>query len=323
VTGKSVVVEADGGSRGNPGPAGFGAVVVEPSTGAVLAQRSEFIGVATNNVAEYRGLIAGLTAAQELGATQVAVRMDSKLVVEQMSGRWQVKHPDLRALAREAYDLRAGFEAISFEWIPRELNKEADRLANEAMDAAAGVVRSRAPVARNTVVTVENLARRVRALAFLRGEFTHRSGQVSDEYFDKYLMEADPALLSDAARAMADLVPSGDVLLAGLELGGVPLVTMLGQVTRRPTRFVRKRAHDYGTRQLIEGGPVAGASVVLVEDVVTTGGAVAAAVEAVRTAGGEVNTAVCFLDRDEGGPAALAAVGVALRAVLTEADLRT
>jgi orotate phosphoribosyltransferase len=323
VTSKSVVVEADGGSRGNPGPAGFGAVVLDPSTGAVLAQRSGFIGVATNNVAEYRGLIAGLTAAEELGATQVAVRMDSKLVVEQMSGRWQVKHPDLRALAREASELRVGFETISFEWIPRELNKEADRLANEAMDAATGDVRSRTPVARSIAVTTENLARRVRAIAFLRGEFTLRSGQISDEYFDKYLMEADPALLSDAARAMADLVPSGDVLLAGLELGGVPLVTMLGQVTRHPTRFVRKRAHEYGTRQQIEGGPVAGATVVLVEDVVTTGRAVAAAAAAVRTAGGEVETAVCFLDREEGGTAVLAAVGVELRAVLTEADLRT
>jgi orotate phosphoribosyltransferase len=321
VTGRSVVVEADGGSRGNPGPAGFGAVVRDPSTGAVLAQRLEAIGIATNNVAEYRGLIAGLAAAQELGATQVAVRMDSKLVVEQMSGRWQVKHPDLRALARQASDLRAGFETINFEWIPRELNRDADRLANEAMDAAAGIVRSRTPSAGN-VETAETLARRVRAVAFLRGEFTLRSDQVSDEYFDKYLMEADPTLLSDVARAMADLVPSGDVVLAGLELGGVPLVTMLGQVTRRPTRFVRNQARERGTRQLIEGGPVAGATVVLVEDVVTTGRAVVAAAQAVRAAGAEVETALCFLDREEGGGAALASVGVELRAVLTEANLR-
>jgi orotate phosphoribosyltransferase len=322
VTSRSVVVEADGGSRGNPGPAGFGAVVREPSTGAVLARRSEAIGVATNNVAEYRGLIAGLAAAQELGATHVAVRMDSKLVVEQVSGRWQVKHPDLRALARQASELSAGFETISFEWIPRELNKDADRLANEAMDAAAGIVRSRAPSAGN-VITAEMLARRVRAVAFLRGEFTLRSGQVSDEYFDKYLMEADPTLLSDVARAMADLVPSGEVVLAGLELGGVPLVTMLGQVTGRPIRFVRKEAKEYGTRQLIEGGPVAGATVVLVEDVITTGGAVVAAAEAVRAAGAEIDTALCFLDRDKGGSAALASAGVELRSVLTEADLRT
>ncbi|MFN2517604.1 MAG: bifunctional RNase H/acid phosphatase [Jatrophihabitantaceae bacterium] len=134
----SVVVEADGGSRGNPGPAGYGAVVFDASTGAVLAERAEALGVVSNNVAEYRGLIAGLTAAAELGARRVAVRMDSKLVVEQMSGRWQVKHPSMRPLAREAVALRARFDAVSFEWIPRERNRYADRLANEAMDRAAG-----------------------------------------------------------------------------------------------------------------------------------------------------------------------------------------
>jgi broad specificity phosphatase PhoE/ribonuclease HI len=133
-----VIVEADGGSRGNPGPAGYGAVVIEPVTGAVLAERSESIGVDTNNVAEYRGLIAGLAAAAELGARTVAVRMDSKLVVEQMLGRWQVKHPSMRPLAREAVALRAQFDDVTFEWIPRERNKLADRLANEAMDRAAG-----------------------------------------------------------------------------------------------------------------------------------------------------------------------------------------
>jgi probable phosphoglycerate mutase len=134
----AVVVEADGGSRGNPGPAGFGAVVFDATTGAVLAERAESLGTATNNVAEYRGLIAGLTAARELGARRVAVRMDSKLVVEQMKGTWQVKHEGLRALAREAAALRSAFDSVTFEWIPRERNKHADRLANEAMDRAAG-----------------------------------------------------------------------------------------------------------------------------------------------------------------------------------------
>ena len=134
----SVVVEADGGSRGNPGPAGYGAVVLDPHTGEVLAERSEFIGVETNNVAEYRGLIAGLTAARELGASEVAVRMDSKLVIEQMCGRWQVKHPAMRPLAREAVQLRQAFASVTFEWIPRERNKRADRLANEAMDRGTG-----------------------------------------------------------------------------------------------------------------------------------------------------------------------------------------
>ncbi|MBX7265897.1 bifunctional RNase H/acid phosphatase [Micromonospora sp. Llam7] len=133
---RTVLVEADGGSRGNPGPAGYGAVLRDPATGAVLAERSESIGVATNNVAEYRGLIAGLAAAAELGADEVEIRMDSKLVVEQMSGRWQIKHPGLRPLAAEAAKLVGRFTAVRFSWIPRERNTHADALANAAMDAA-------------------------------------------------------------------------------------------------------------------------------------------------------------------------------------------
>jgi probable phosphoglycerate mutase len=134
----SVIVEADGGARGNPGPAGYGAVVFDAATGAVLAERSDAIGIETNNVAEYRGLIAGLTAAHEVGASRVAVRMDSKLVVEHMKGTWRVKHPVLRELMREASRLRQQFDEVSFEWIPRAQNTHADRLANEAMDRAAG-----------------------------------------------------------------------------------------------------------------------------------------------------------------------------------------
>jgi ribonuclease H / adenosylcobalamin/alpha-ribazole phosphatase len=136
-----VIVEADGGSRGNPGPAGYGAVVLDPQTGAVLAERAESIGSATNNVAEYGGLIAGLSAAAALGATEVDVRMDSKLVVEQMSGRWQIKHQGLRPLAAQAADLVRRFRTVSFSWIPRAQNKRADALANKAMDEAAGIVR--------------------------------------------------------------------------------------------------------------------------------------------------------------------------------------
>ncbi|WP_089910572.1 bifunctional RNase H/acid phosphatase [Lentzea albida] len=129
-----MIVEADGGSRGNPGPAGYGAVVRDRLSGETLAERKGFIGVATNNVAEYQGLIAGLRAARELGAEVVDVRMDSKLVVEQMSGRWKIKHPSMQPLAREAQEVARGFAKITYEWIPRERNKQADRLANEAMD---------------------------------------------------------------------------------------------------------------------------------------------------------------------------------------------
>ncbi|SEB25965.1 MULTISPECIES: bifunctional RNase H/acid phosphatase [unclassified Mycobacterium] len=131
-----VLVEADGGSRGNPGPAGYGAVVFSADRAEVLAESSASIGVATNNVAEYRGLIAGLEAAAALDADDVAVSMDSKLVVEQMSGRWQVKHPDLIPLNREAVALARRFARVSYTWIPRAQNAHADRLANEAMDAA-------------------------------------------------------------------------------------------------------------------------------------------------------------------------------------------
>lgn len=140
-SGLRVVVQADGGSRGNPGPAGYGAVVLDADTGATLAERKAAIGIDTNNVAEYQGLIAGLTAAGELGARAVRVQLDSKLVIEQMSGRWQVKHPSMRPLARRAAELAAGFDEISYEWIPRARNSHADRLANEAMDAASGPAR--------------------------------------------------------------------------------------------------------------------------------------------------------------------------------------
>ncbi|MGW0808094.1 bifunctional RNase H/acid phosphatase [Nonomuraea sp. NPDC002799] len=135
----SYVIEADGGSRGNPGPAGYGAVVMDASDGQVLAEAAEAIGVTTNNVAEYRGLIAGLTAVLDLAGegVPVAVRMDSKLVVEQMAGRWKIKHENLRPLALEAQGLVRRLRVTEWTWIPRERNKHADRLANEAMDAAA------------------------------------------------------------------------------------------------------------------------------------------------------------------------------------------
>jgi probable phosphoglycerate mutase len=134
VTGRSVVVEADGGSRGNPGPAGYGALVRDAATGEVLSEVAGGIGVASNNVAEYRGLLAGLQAAIDLGADVVQVRMDSKLVIEQMSGRWKVKHPDMQALASQAATLVRRLGAVRFTHVPRASNAHADRLANQAMD---------------------------------------------------------------------------------------------------------------------------------------------------------------------------------------------
>ncbi|MGW1667809.1 bifunctional RNase H/acid phosphatase [Streptomyces sp. NPDC002324] len=132
---REFIVEADGGSRGNPGPAGYGSVVLDAVTGETLVEAAEYIGVATNNVAEYRGLIAGLRAAYELDPeASVRVRMDSKLVVEQLSGRWKIKHPDMKPLAAEAARVFPPGR-VTYEWMPREQNKHADRLANEAMDA--------------------------------------------------------------------------------------------------------------------------------------------------------------------------------------------
>ena len=137
--GRRLVVEADGGSRGNPGLAGYGALVHDPATGEVLAEVWDSLGTTTNNVAEYSGLVAGLRAAADLAPrADVEVRMDSKLVVEQMSGRWRIKDPNLQSLARSAQDLARQLGRVSYVWVPRERNARADRLANQAMDAAAG-----------------------------------------------------------------------------------------------------------------------------------------------------------------------------------------
>ena len=134
---RRLIVEADGGSRGNPGPAGYGALVRDADTMQVLATESEYIGIATNNVAEYSGLIAGLRAAARIDPhASVQVRMDSRLVVEQMSGRWKIRHPDMKPLALAAGEAGRGLTKVTYEWVPRERNKFADRLANEAMDCA-------------------------------------------------------------------------------------------------------------------------------------------------------------------------------------------
>jgi probable phosphoglycerate mutase len=142
-----VVVWTDGGARGNPGPAGYGAVVTTPG-GKVLAEVAEGIGWATNNVAEYQGVIAGLRRARELGARRVRVRADSLLVVNQQKGLWKVKNADLRPLSDEAARLGRGFERIIWEHVPRERNRRADALANRAMDDQGRVERpARSPAA--------------------------------------------------------------------------------------------------------------------------------------------------------------------------------
>jgi orotate phosphoribosyltransferase len=166
------------------------------------------------------------------------------------------------------------------------------------------------------------LARRIYEIAHLTGEFKLRSGQISNEYFDKYLFEATPALLRDIAEAMAPLVPDGTDALAGLELGGIPIVTMLSQVTGLPALFVRKQAKDYGTCRLAEGGEIEGRRLVVVEDVVTTGGQVLLSCAELRALGATVETVLCVIDREAGGPEAFAAEGLALRALFTMSELK-
>ena len=130
----SFVIEADGASRGNPGHASYGTVIRNMNTGEVVVELAAVLGHATNNVAEYRGLVAGLTEVAQLDPNAlVEVRMDSKLVVEQMSGRWKIKHPDMRDLAIQAREILP-FGNVTYTWIPREDNKHADALANEALD---------------------------------------------------------------------------------------------------------------------------------------------------------------------------------------------
>ncbi|WP_299054273.1 orotate phosphoribosyltransferase [uncultured Nocardioides sp.] len=170
-------------------------------------------------------------------------------------------------------------------------------------------------------MTDDQLARDVDAVCRLSGEFTLRSGQVSSEYFDKYLFESDPALLARVADAMVPLVPEGTDLLGGLELGGVPIATAVSARTLLPALFVRKKAKEYGTAKLAEGPDVAGRRVTLVEDVITTGGAVRDATRALREAGAVVEVVVCAIDRSPADEDPLADVGLEVRPVLTKAQL--
>jgi orotate phosphoribosyltransferase len=166
------------------------------------------------------------------------------------------------------------------------------------------------------------LSRRVYDACHLTGQFRLRSGQVSDEYFDKYLFEAQPALLREVAEAMVALLPDCEVL-AGMEMGGIPIATVMSQLTGLPTVFVRKQAKEYGTGKAAEGGPVDGRRVVLVEDVVTTGGALLASCRQLRAEGARVDTVVCAIDREQGGRQNLEAASLRLRAALTRHDLES
>jgi len=167
-----------------------------------------------------------------------------------------------------------------------------------------------------------SLARRIYDASHITGEFTLRSGVVSHEYFDKYLFESDPELLRSIAEALADLVPDDVDALAGLELGGVPLATMLSQVTGLPALFVRKAAKTYGTCRLAEGGDVAGRRLLVVEDVVTSGGAVLDAARELSERGALLDRVICVIDRESNGSDNLAAAGLTLEALFTMSELK-
>jgi orotate phosphoribosyltransferase len=166
------------------------------------------------------------------------------------------------------------------------------------------------------------LAAAIYSSSHLTGEFVLRSGAVSTEYFDKYRFEADPALLRDIAAALVPLVPPGTEALAGLELGGVPIATVLSQLTGIPAYFVRKEAKTYGTCQLAEGGAIEGKRLTVVEDVVTSGGQVVISCGDLRERGAVVEHALCVIDREAGGPAALTDIGVELRPLFTMTELK-
>jgi orotate phosphoribosyltransferase len=161
------------------------------------------------------------------------------------------------------------------------------------------------------------LAGRIRSAARLTGAFTLRSGRTTDVYFDKYRFEADPELLLDIARAMASLIPVGTEVLAGLEMGGIPIVAVLSQVTGIPCAFIRKEAKTYGTCRYAEGASLAGKRFVLVEDVVSSGGAIVDALQKLRADGLNPDCAVCVIDRETGGKEALAAHELSLLALFT------
>ncbi|MFW6184141.1 MAG: orotate phosphoribosyltransferase [Chloroflexota bacterium] len=167
-----------------------------------------------------------------------------------------------------------------------------------------------------------DLARRIFEAAHITGEFQLRSGAVSNEYFDKYLFESDPQLLAHIARAMSELVPEGVDALAGLEMGGIPLVTMLSQITRLPALFVRKEAKPYGTCKLAEGSDVDGRRLLIVEDVVTSGGQIVLSANDLRERGAHVEHALCVIDREGGGAENLANAGLTLHPLFAMSELK-
>ena len=165
------------------------------------------------------------------------------------------------------------------------------------------------------------LAHQVGARCRLTGQFELRSGRTATTYFDKYLFEGDPVLLEQIAEQMVPLIPDGTEVLAGLELGGVPVVTALSLASGLPAAFVRKKAKSYGTARLAEGSDVVGQQVLVVEDVITTGGQVVLSTNDLRDLGAVVDTVLCVIDRSGGDHAKLDAIDLTVTALFTGDDL--
>lgn len=170
-------------------------------------------------------------------------------------------------------------------------------------------------------MTRQELARKIYQVAYLRGEFKLRSGQTSNEYFDKYRFESQPELLKAIAEQLAPLVPKDTEVLAGLEMGGIPIATALSLQTGIPALFVRKKAKEYGTLQVAEGLDFKNKKLCIIEDVVTTGGQVLLSTEDLRKAGAQIATVLCVIHRGEGNP--MESAKLELKPLFTMQELKT
>jgi orotate phosphoribosyltransferase len=168
----------------------------------------------------------------------------------------------------------------------------------------------------------QSLAKRIFEVSNIRGEFRLRSGRISEEYFDKYLFETNPILLQEIAQGLSEFIPPSTHALAGLEMGGIPIATLLSQITGIPALFVRKTPKEYGTCKFVEGGEVHNRKLVIVEDIVTSGGQIIMSANALRESGAEIIRVLCVIDREEGGKENLAAEGLELHALFTMKDLK-
>jgi orotate phosphoribosyltransferase len=171
-------------------------------------------------------------------------------------------------------------------------------------------------------MTRKDLAAYIFKTSYLRGEFKLRSGQKSNEYFDKYRFESDPELLREIAKKMTPLIPNNTQVLAGLEMGGIPIATALSLESGIPTCFVRKAAKEYGTMKLAEGADIQGKKICVIEDVITTGGQVIESVQLLRKAGAEIADVLCVIDREQGGRDKLQEAGLWLQSLFKMTELK-